>query len=384
MIKNQIFWFMLLLLLGCVSCADDDNVGNVDSFDMLRFEFPQGTNPWDKEIEQIAKDWGMYIIYKDVDSTDLNRSWTLGYATQTPRYVCNEPSGENIQVYLGLVKEWLLGSLDKNNKEHLKQLPLYLYLVNDYRDNNPGSPTYKKHLQLNTAGFDYWSLSFTSEELETDLTPQMIHSLACTFSYPSLKTGFVSGEYEVAPGFGDMSNYEDKIGIRYVSFEQFWAMFPRWSEATARENYEQGLRPGSWTPERDPENAFLRRGFAPQVTESFALVTTNYGAPTWMPWIVKEIRFPGIPVITEEINPDYASIPEKISERVLQDFLNMIRLAMLYSEEKIRAMFPIDAEDPLDRKGYQVINDKYDLVVEYMKTTYNVDLPKYAAILNGE
>ena len=44
-------------------------------------------------------------------------------------------------------------------------------------------------------------------------------------------------------------------------------------------------------------------------------------------------------------------------------------------------LHPIDVEDPLDRAGYQIINDKYDLVVEYMKTTYEVDLQKYAEIL---
>jgi len=47
-------------------------------------------------------------------------------------------------------------------------------------------------------------------------------------------------------------------------------------------------------------------------------------------------------------------------------------------------MFPVDVEDPLDKKGYQIINDKYDLVVEYMKTTYGIDVTKYAAILDGE
>ena len=66
------------------------------------------------------------------------------------------------------------------------------------------------------------------------------------------------------------------------------------------------------------------------------------------------------------------------------DFLNMIRLAMTYSGETIRQMFPVDVEDPLDKKGYQIINDKYDLVVEYMKTTYGIDVTKYAASLDGE
>ena len=384
MVRNQVLQIMIFVLLGCVSCTDDDNVKNSDSFNMLRFDFPQGNNSWDKEIEQIAEEWGMYIIYKSVDSTDLNRAWTSSYDTFAPIYVCDEPSDEDIQLYLGLIKEWLLGSLDKTNKEHLKQLPLYLYLVNNYRDNNPRSPTYRRHIQLNTSGFDYWCLSFTSEELQAELTPQIIHALACTFSYPGIKTSFLSGEYEIAPEFGDFSDYEEKIGLSYFSFENFWAKYPYMDEDYAKESYETGVMPGSRTFEKDPEDTFIRRGFAPQISENFVAVTTNEGAPTWMPWIKQVIQFPGSKPIIGEANPDYASIPEKVSDRMVLDFLNMIRLAMTYSGETIRQMFPVDVEDPLDKKGYQIINDKYDLVVEYMKTTYGIDVTKYAAILDGE
>ena len=112
-------------------------------------------------------------------------------------------------------------------------------------------------------------------------------------------------------------------------------------------------------------------------------MTVNEGAPTWMPWIQQILKFPGSNPIVREANPDYASIPEKISDRMILDFLNMIRLAMTYSEKTIRQMFPVDVKDPLDRKGYQIINEKYDMVVEYMKTTYNIDITKYAAILDG-
>ena len=63
MLKTQIYWILLLSLLGLASCGDDDNIGFVEKFDLQQFDFPQGDNPWDKEIEQIAKDWGMYIIY---------------------------------------------------------------------------------------------------------------------------------------------------------------------------------------------------------------------------------------------------------------------------------------------------------------------------------
>ena len=67
MMKIRLYGIMLLLWAGMIACVDNDNVKYVDSVNLIDFEFPQGNDPWDKEIEQIAKDWGMYIIYKDVE-----------------------------------------------------------------------------------------------------------------------------------------------------------------------------------------------------------------------------------------------------------------------------------------------------------------------------
>ena len=170
MLIKQIYRVLLLALLGLASCTDDDGVGTVQRVDLLDFEFPQGNDPWDREIEQIAKDWGMYIIYKNVDSTHLNRMWTTPIYND-PIYVCTTPSNEEIQIYLDLVKEWLLGGMDKNKEEDRRSLPYYLYLVNDFNDGNPRSQTYQKnHIQFKKDGLDYWSLSFTSDELEAGLT----------------------------------------------------------------------------------------------------------------------------------------------------------------------------------------------------------------------
>ena len=94
----------------------NDNNGPIEKVNFLQFDFPQGNALWDKEIEQIAKDWGMYIIYKNVDSTHLNRMWTIPYYTD-PIYVCSEPSSEDIQIYLDLVQEWLLGSWTKPKRK---------------------------------------------------------------------------------------------------------------------------------------------------------------------------------------------------------------------------------------------------------------------------
>ena len=363
---KQIYWVLLLAFFGLASCAEDDGVGTVERVDLLDFAFPQGNNPWDKEIEKIAEDWGMYIIYKEVDSTRLNRMWTTP-VYNAPIYVCTTPSDEDIQVYLNLVKEWLLGSLDQKSDEDRKSLPFYLYLVNDLNDGNPRSETYqKRHIQFKKDGFDYWSLSFTSEELAAGLTPQQIHGVACAFSYPGLKTRFMAGEYEIAPGFIGMTDYETRIGIRYLSFEDWKAQNP-WAPEQFYESWVD-------TYERDPLNIYTRRGIAAQVGEDFEVVRNYYGAPTWMPWILSSYN-------GEEFDKSPGPVAETVEDRALQDFLNMIRVAMRYTEAQVRELYPVDAEDPLDQAGNQIINDKYDLVVEYMKTTYGVDLQKYAEIL---
>lgn len=68
---------------------------------------------------------------------------------------------------------------------------------------------------------DYWSLSFTSEELAAGLTPEIIHSVACAFSYPSLKVRFETKEYKNSSRIAEMSDYETEIGRRYLSYEQW-------------------------------------------------------------------------------------------------------------------------------------------------------------------
>lgn len=364
LIKN-IWWLGLWALLGAVACTDNDEVGKVDKVSLLDFDFPQGCDPWDREIEQIAKDWNMYIIYKDVDSTHLNRTWTSPIYYD-PIYVCTTPSSKDIQIYLALVKEWLLGSLDKTEKEDRRNLPFYLYLVNDLNDGNPRSVTYQNdHIRFKKDGLDYWSLSFTAEELEEGLSPEIIHEVACAFSYPGLKTCFQSGRYKVAPGFADLCDYETPVGRRYYSLEQ-------WQE----ENPGVPLFIYDMVAlqcDKDEQNAYHNRGFASVLGEDFRLEDgePTYGAPTWMPWIMESFG--------SSMNPGL--VAETVEERVLADFLNMIRVAMSYPEEKVRVMYPVDAESPFEREGHQIIQDKYDLVVEYMEAAYGVDLTKYAGIL---
>ena len=369
---KQLYFALLLLVMA--ACADNDGIGSLREENVIRFDFPQGNDPWDQEIAKIAEEWGMYIIYKDVDSTNLNRTTWTSPADSAPIWTCTTPSGEEIQQYVELVKEWLLGNLDVNSATDKASLPVYLYLVNDFKDANPSSPTYGQHQQVFQEGLDFWCLSFTSEELVNGFTPKMIHTMATAFVYPGIKERVTSGEYAIPAEF-NMSDYETEIGTRYYSLQDCAnEMFGGIVESASF--YYMMAVPAQ---EKDEDNAYLRRGFASAIEEDFTERTGmggDYGAPYWMPWIEDPMM--------GSLHPYPSQIPAKIDDRVKEDFLNMIRLALTFTESEVRAKYPVDTDDPKEAAGYQMINEKYDIVTSYMLNEYGIDLKQYASILSEE
>lgn len=367
-------YICLIVLIAFISCSDD-KLGEVAIQDLNRFEFPQGNDPWDKEIAQIASDWGMFIIYKNVDSTNLNQVWTMP-DFRRPIYVCDEPSDEQIQEYLKIIEEGLLTTLDKTKENDRKQLPVYLYLVNNFRDNNEKSETFGKTVQIKLDGFDYWSLSFTDQEWEEGVSAKTTHKITCSFSYPKIESALLSGEISVPSEFSRISDYTTRIGTRYMSFEQYKKENPYAFPPGMDDMYQMIYEMSVATYERSNENSYTHRGFVPEVTKDFVVVKQNYGCPTWMPWIKQSVMG-----FEQEINFDYLKTEE---ERLAADFLSYVRYAMTYTEAHARETYPVEnVEDEYALKGNQMINQKYDIVVEYIKSSLGIDLPKYAAILEN-
>ena len=363
----------MLAFVTVTSCRDDDPIGVVERDDLLQFDFPQGTDAWDKEIEQIAKDWGMYIIYKDIDSTDLNMTWSVRPTESTPVLVAEPVEGEEVSIYLDLIKNYLLANLDNTKESDLRQLPYYFYLVKDMRDGNPDSPTYNQTVsQIYKDGFNYWALNFSSEDLANGLTTQQTHLIACNFNYPGLDARFRSGEYPIPTEFSSISDYETRVGVNYVSLEEYIEQYGSMGEMM----YQFAVN----ADEKDEANYYRHRGFAPSVTETFELEGGMfYSCPQWMPWIIvfEQPEFG----IYDSRNPNQNSVPD-VEGRILEDFLNMVRLAMLYTEERMEKEFPVDVEDPYEANGNSMVMEKYHIVVDYLLENYNVDLQAIANILN--
>lgn len=344
MFKKNVIIGILISLFILTACSDD----KLDSFEktnMIRFEFPQGENSWDQEIKQIAEEWGIYIIYKDYTKEDLNRSWV--FSRYNPVYEGDLPSEPEVQIYLNIIKKWVLSTYNKDEESDRSKLPVYFYLVNNYHDAD------SNYMRLNMKGFDYWSLSFTTEEFSGGLDARYEHSVACTFGYKSI-LAHLEQEKIISSGFPDMTDYVSSVGSRYLTYEKWKEEYPD------KDDWEWKW----WYPyQKDPVNVYYKRGFVPEISTTFDEET---GCPEWMPLISLE----------------WKTWPP-VEERILNDFLNYVRFAMVYTENKVYEKYPVNSEDESLNEANKLIRDKYHFVTEYMRSVYQIDLAEYAGILEN-
>ena len=71
--KHLLPLFAAGLLSLATGCYDEDAVPPSGNYSTLRFEFPQGDNPWDHDAEEIYEKYQVYLLYKDITDYDLNR-----------------------------------------------------------------------------------------------------------------------------------------------------------------------------------------------------------------------------------------------------------------------------------------------------------------------
>ena len=60
------------------ACYHEDDIIPSEKTMVLRFDFPQGNNSWDEDLVKINEEFGVCMIYKDIEEGDYNRSWTGG------------------------------------------------------------------------------------------------------------------------------------------------------------------------------------------------------------------------------------------------------------------------------------------------------------------
>ena len=147
--------YLLLLITGLSlflgGCYDEDKAVPSGDYSPVRFEFPQGSESWDKLFEQMYDDFGICVIYKDCTPGDLNKNWTISAGGD---WTGHPVPDDHMPKYEDLLKNYLVPFLGK--KEIVEACsPLYLYLAEDL---GGSYASYGDNVGVNLNGLDFWAI----------------------------------------------------------------------------------------------------------------------------------------------------------------------------------------------------------------------------------
>lgn len=315
-------WIYVLCSITIVcffsSCYDEKTLTPTeDGEGMIRYEFPQGTNSWDKDIEEIAEKFHVYLIYKNFKTADFNRSWT---GMTGAVFMAGDLTDEQAEFSTNFMKNHVFAYL--NEKVLAKVLPMYYYMAYDYhyiwRLEFGGMVLMEQKVMMSDVydGMDFWAVCLYAENDDTEMEISNIIEPPVTkedFYYRRgeillhiLDKSFEKGNIEVPVGFGDGIDYKTEVKWRYG--------------------------------DEDDENYYIKRGF---------------------------------PGIMEVFDKDGFKKLEGISSiNNIKNFLQYIHLGMYYTKEALEKKMP--------QAKYPLIWEKRNFVVNYMKTNYDIDLEAIA------
>lgn len=168
--KIYLLWG-LLTCMTITSCYKEDALTPTEGGIELRFKVPQGTNSWDDDIAQIYKDFGVYLVYKDFQNEDFNRSWTGGTSKNYKGEGCI--SDEMVRFYTEFMKKHIFAYLSDSKCKQItsKIFPLYWYMAyNVHRayELDLGVIVIKQNNAIHeiTDGLDYWSTCMFGPQAE--------------------------------------------------------------------------------------------------------------------------------------------------------------------------------------------------------------------------
>lgn len=195
------YYFFALFLLCLAACKKEAKLTPSDSENsVVRYQFPQGNNVWDKHFEEIHDKFGIYIIYKDITNPDLNRTWTgiVGVS-----YYGSPVSTAQMSVYDDLLTNQVFPYLNVAQAKRI--LPPYLFLLDDFH-NMFG--TYKVPQEDYYDGMDSWVTSITPYQF-ANLTPDTLRARRCRIISQVITRSVNLGLITEPEGF--------KTGIDYVT-----------------------------------------------------------------------------------------------------------------------------------------------------------------------
>lgn len=304
-LKIILYAFICVLLLN--ACYNEDEVIPSAKEMALRFEFPQGTNSWDEDLVAIYEKFGVCLIYKDLEESDYNRSWTGGGGGGMSSYKGQNLNDEQAKFYTNFFKNHVFAYIYPELMQ--KVLPPYYYMVYDLHAAwDYGAFVLKADLKIHTDGLDFWASC-----LEGELNP-------------------MTGEQTLRP-----ENAEDFLKCRGIVLKEMFAKVLDMGNIVVPDNFNDGIdyqteieyKPGY----ENEDNYYVKRGFPGKIDINF----NNFSS------------LQGITNISPSGN-----------------FLQYICLGIRYTKEECEALW--------SSSKYPLIHEKRQLVMDYMKEKYHIDL----------
>ena len=298
----------------------------------ITFEFPEGDNAWDQDLQNIAQRFTTKCIYKNITVDDLTRSWTgnTGIGSNTNLYYGSGLiNDEQARLYTQFFTEHVFAFL---NPELANQvLPPYILFAHDYCSINyrtlmpsetvgdlVGGDTLEWNGRplMKYDGLGFWAFSFSSEEHLSIMGQPWQQNM-----FKTADSVMMYRELILKNIFSKM--VEENVIVPPAQFEE-GGLF----------DYSTPITYG--TTNLNDENYYKRRGFPEQLRN---MQTLNAS--------------PG----------DLYSIS---STDPAANFTDYLWLAFRYPSDAIRENY----------SDYPLVIQAYDIVVEYMQATYGMDISK--------
>lgn len=331
MMKSYILPIIAAVAMLTYSCTPgEDPIVPSNNYSVIRFEFPQGNNSWDMDLKEIHDTYGVYLLYKDINDKDLNKTWT---AIPTGNLFYGNPLNDSqVQYYVNFFKNnffnYLTPSFTKNS------MPVKIYMLDNLRsvprdaeDDGYNGPNGYSQYFINTKfdGFDYWAISFKNSEMTDDnvmdsdgVTP-LLKIKRCAFLYKLLVNALKNEDIVEPTSFGEGTDYQTAY---------------RTTDSAA-------------------SNYYMKRGFIDVLTADFQL--NRNGMREAPSLYVSYWRS------TQQIEPEVGAH---------RDFMVYVRAAMFYTQAEFFAKY--DAEE------YPLIAEKYGIVTDYFRNKVGIDLEQVA------
>lgn len=328
----------IAVAFAAVSCSDDEVLTPSGNYSPIRGGFPQGDSKQDSIINEIKKDYGVYLIYKGINEKDLNREWV---STGTgPLYVAGyEEERDNGEIGWDLPAEQLPLYVDFFNnhifdnisKEIVNSaIPIKIYMINglrtearDYGEENQessGTDTDPyKSIKLGT--FDNWAVCLDNViSKEGEEKKEALKQMRCVLIIEIIKNAIDKGEID--------------------SPNEFWSGF----------NFGEDQKIDNNDPTRD--NYKYKLGFVDRINDNFG---TGSQKQVWPNDIITSSYY-----WEKNKYPDYNL------------FTTYIKNIMWLTPEGFEARYPSNK--------YPMIKEKREIIVNHMMEKYGINL---VGIANG-